>query len=103
MVRPWGFIRYRISEQWVASWKMNKALYEKYGGRIIFQQAGIEPVDAYRAQLKDIREKGGLKILKPEYVDIFSEFERYLEMGHNYLSENGEKYFHRPYWETADL
>lgn len=95
--------RYRVSEQWVARWKMNKSLYEKYGGRVIFQQAGIEPIDAYRAQLKDIREKGGLKILKPEYANIFDEFERYLDMGHNYLSENGRKYFDRPYWETANL
>jgi hypothetical protein len=94
--------RYRMSEQWVGHWKMNKALYAKYGGRIIFQQAGIEPIDAYRAQLKDIREKGGLKILKPEYANIFDEFERYLDMGHNYLSEHGHKYFDRPYWETAD-
>ena len=93
----------RFSEQWVARWKMNKALYEKYGGRIIFQQAGMEPIDAYRAQLKDIRKKGHLKILKPEYRDVFNELERYLNMGHNYLSENGKKHFNRPYWETADI
>jgi hypothetical protein len=95
--------RYRISELWVARWKMNKALFEKYGGRVIFQQAGIEPIDAYRAQLRDIREKGKLKILKPTYADLFSEFERYLDMGHNYLRDDGKKYFDRPYWETADL
>jgi hypothetical protein len=93
----------RMHEQWVARWKMNKALYEKYGGRVIFQQAGIEPIDAYRAQLKAIREKGGLQILEPEYGDVFRDFERYLDMGHNYLSENGDKYFDQPYWETADL
>lgn len=95
--------RRRIGMQWVASWKMNKALYKKYGGRVIFQQAGIEPIDAYRAQLKDIREKGALKILQPAYGDVFSEFERDLDMGHNYLSDDGDKYFDRPYWETADL
>ncbi len=95
--------RREISEQWVASWKMNKALYENYGGRVIFQQAGIEPIDAYRAQLKDIREKGDLKIVKPEYEDVFAEFERYLDMGHNFLDESDDKYFDRPYWETADL
>lgn len=95
--------RHRQNQQWVARWKMNKALYEKYGGRVIFQQAGIEPVDAYRAQLKDIREKGGLQILKPAYKDVFLDFERYLDMGHNYLNDNGDKYFDRPYWQTTDL
>jgi len=95
--------RHRQYTQWVARWKMNKALFEKYGGRIIFQQAGIEPIDAYRAQLKDIRQKGKLKILKPAYQDVFKDFERYLDMGHNYLKENGKRYFDQPYWETADL
>ncbi|MDH3637300.1 MAG: hypothetical protein OES09_02405, partial [Gammaproteobacteria bacterium] len=93
----------KSSERWVADWKMNKALFEKYGGRVIFQQAGIEPIDAYRDYLKDIKEKGGLKILKPEYADVFDDFERYLDMGHNYLSEPGDTFFSRPYWETVDL
>ncbi len=95
--------RRKISEQWVANWKMNKALFEKYGGRVIFQQAGIEPIDAYREHLKDIKEKGGLKIHKSEYTDVFDEFEQYLDMGHNYLSDPGETFFGRPYWETVDL
>ena len=95
--------RWKMSEQWVGRWKMNKTLYEKYGGRVIFQQAGIEPIDAYRAYLKDIREKGRLKILKVEYSDLFSEFEKYLDMNHHYLNENGGKYFRQPYWETAEF
>jgi len=93
----------KSSERWVASWKMNKALFQKYGGRVIFQQAGIEPIDAYRDYLKDIREKGGLEVLKPRYADVFDEFERYLDMGHNYLNEPGDTFFDRPYWETVDL
>jgi len=52
--------------------------------------------------LQDIK-KSGLKILKPEYVTVFDGFERYLNMGHNYLSEPGETFFCRPYWETLDL
>lgn len=95
--------RRRSSELWVARWKMNKALYDKYGGRVIFQQAGIEPIDAYREYLKDIRQKGDLKILKAVYLDVFDEFERYLMMDHNYLSEPGDRLFERPYWETTDL
>jgi hypothetical protein len=91
------------SRQWVARWKVNKALYDKYGGRVIFQQAGIEPIDAYRDYLNDIKSKGGLKILKPVYADVFDEFERYLDMGHNYLDQSDDRFFARPYWETVDL
>lgn len=97
------------SERWVARWKMNKALHKKYGGRIIFQQAGIEPIDAYREYLKDIRGKGDLKILASNYADVFDELDRYLDMDHHYMSEEeylreaGEEVFGQPYWETADL
>lgn len=34
----------RIATMTVTSWKFNKALYDKYGGRVIFQQAGYEPM-----------------------------------------------------------
>jgi len=95
--------RYRMSKQVVSRWKMNQALFKRYGGRVIFQQAGIEPIDAYREQLKDIRGKGALKILKPEYNDIFMNFERYLNMRHNYLSNKNNKYFNVPYWKTESL
>jgi len=92
-----------VSEQWVSSWKMNKALYEKYCGKVIFQQAGIEPIDAYRAQLKDIREKGHLKILKSNYINVFAEMEKYLALKHSYMGEDHPKFFDRPYWETVDM
>lgn len=95
--------RDKMARYTVARWKKNKALYEKYGGRVIFQQAGIEPIDAYRAQLRDIRKLGRLQILKPEFQDIFAPLERYLDMGHNYLPDTKEKkYFSKPYWETAN-
>ena len=54
---------------------MNKALYLKYGGRVIFQQAGIEPIDAYQAQLAAIKGDGGLKIIKTKYRDVFDDFD----------------------------
>tara|TARA_R110000737_G_scaffold318972_2_gene329988 strand:+ start:1814 stop:2578 length:765 start_codon:yes stop_codon:yes gene_type:complete len=31
----------------IQRWKVNKSLYEKYGGGIVFQQAGLEPSDAW--------------------------------------------------------
>ncbi|HEY0943857.1 MAG TPA: hypothetical protein VGD81_01275, partial [Opitutaceae bacterium] len=43
----------RHALEWVRAWKINKALYAQYGGRVIFQQAGPEPLDAYREFLKE--------------------------------------------------
>ena len=34
-------------------WKVNKALHDQYGGRIIYQQLGPEPLDAYRRFLEE--------------------------------------------------
>ncbi len=93
----------KIAKQWVSAWKTNKALFEHYGGRVIFQQAGIEPIDAYKNLLSDMKIKGKLQVLNPVYKDVLTEFERYLAMGHNTLSESGEHYFNRPYWQTNDL
>ncbi len=38
----------------VIKWKTDKALYEKYGGTVIFQQSNpFEPVGAYRKLIED--------------------------------------------------
>jgi hypothetical protein len=47
-----------IAERSVKNWKLSKALYEQYGGTVIFQQANpLEPVGAYRQFLEQM-EKG---------------------------------------------
>lgn len=43
--------------------KGNSALYAKYKGRVIFQQGGPEPLDAYREFLKEQEQKGVFKIM----------------------------------------
>lgn len=34
----------QMAQEFVRSWKINKALYEQYGGQVVFQQAGVEPL-----------------------------------------------------------
>lgn len=55
-------------------WKTNKALYEQYGGRIIFQQGGPEPLDAYRRFLEEAQARGEFEITNPA---LEGEFWRY--------------------------
>ena len=43
--------------------------------------------------VRDISKQGRLEVLNPEYAGVFDEFERYLDMGHNYLSEPGGHVF----------
>lgn len=92
----------RVATISVTSWKFNKALYEKYGGRIIFQQAGLEPIDAYKQFLDDHTKKKSFEIFDPSFNNIFESMYTYFEMGHNYLdNENTEKYFSKPWWDPT--
>lgn len=91
---------FRLSRIMVERWKLNKALFDKYGGRVIFQQFGIEPIDAYQALIEDIKIKGKLKILKPEYENIFAEQEAYNQSNsHSFIPEDS---FSTPYWELEN-
>ncbi len=94
---------YQVAEAMVQDWKINKLLYDAYGGKIIFQQAGLEPLEAYADFLKYIKEDGELKILNAAYQDTFGEMDQYLAMGHNVLPDNEKdmygNYFSTPYWQ----
>ena len=82
--------------QFIQQWKVNYALFKKYGGRVIFQQFGPEPIDAYRDFLKEQEKKGNFKIydgkLKPQFWDYF------VNDKHNFISKTkkeGEEIFEK--------
>lgn len=52
----------QIARSFILRHKINRALYRQYGGRVIFQQAGPEPLDAYRKFLEEHAEKGNFRI-----------------------------------------
>lgn len=53
----------QVAKHAVTMWKFNKSLYEKYGGRVIFQQFGIEPLDGYKRFLQEQEANGAFQIL----------------------------------------
>jgi hypothetical protein len=55
--------REQIAAAVILQWKINRALYRQYGGRIIFQQGGPEPLDAYRKFLQEMQARGDFTIL----------------------------------------
>jgi hypothetical protein len=55
--------REEIAGAFVLQWKINRALYRQYGGRIVFQQGGPEPLDAYRRFLEEARARGDFEIV----------------------------------------
>jgi len=54
--------RLEIADAFIRQWKINRALYEQYGGRIGYQQGGPEPLDAYRKFLEERQAAGDFKI-----------------------------------------
>lgn len=64
-------MRRAMAESVVRNWKVNAALHERYGGRIIYQQMGPEPLDACLALLQDAQAAGRFAINQPELEDAF--------------------------------
>ena len=87
-----------IATQWVSRWKINQALYKKYGGRVVFQQAGMEPVDAYRDFLKEQEQAGAFQIIDKQSA---ASFWRYFttDSMHRFCSkEEGDAAMTTPWW-----
>ena len=53
------------------NYKINQALWKEYGGRVIFQQFGPEPLDAYRSLLLEHQKKGTFEILDKSFEQAF--------------------------------
>lgn len=65
----------QMATKFVERWKFNKALYEKYGGRVIGQQMGPEPLDAYRDWLADEQKAGRYEIHDPKWEAALAEYQ----------------------------
>jgi len=52
-------------------WKINQSLYKKHGGGVVFQQAGLEPVDAWFAFFKSEANNGNLVFHDKDFEDQF--------------------------------
>lgn len=63
--------RAEVAAASIRQWKINGALQRKYGGRIIFQQAGPEPLDATRRFLEAAEAIGDFAIADPRLEEPF--------------------------------
>jgi len=54
--------RQRVWGPWITSFKANKALYEKYGGRVGLTKFGPEPIGALETLLREREKAGALRI-----------------------------------------
>ena len=64
-------MRRDMGRSMIRQWKLNRALYRQYGGRIIFQQFDPEPLDAYRHYLTERQAAGDFTIHRKDFEDAF--------------------------------
>jgi hypothetical protein len=94
--------RQAVASAFVRQWKLNQALYREYGGRIVYQQGGPEPLDAYRKFLEAQREQGAFEILNK---NLDERFWRYYtnDAIHSFYptgSEEERQAFAEPWWKS---
>jgi hypothetical protein len=93
-----------IAKSVILSWKLNKALYNQYKGRVIFQQAGLEPLDAFRMFFEQQQSKGKFKFFNKDAEDLFWDYWR--NVRHTVIKDpnEAEQMINTPWWlkERAD-
>lgn len=93
-------MRRDMARSMIRQWKLNRALYGQYGGRIIYQQLGPEPLDAYREYLEERQQAGDFTIKEPAFA---AEFWRYFtdDSIHSFMSPGSDdeaRAFNMPPW-----
>lgn len=85
----------------IRHWKINKALFEEFGGRLVRQQLGPEPIDAYRQFLEQAEAQGRFEVYGD---DRKAAFWRYFteEAMHDFIppgSDEERAAFAEPFWQ----
>jgi hypothetical protein len=97
--KRWQEAQLKVSAVWVKQWKVNQSLFREFGGRIIFQQAGWEPIDAYRKLLEQYEMRKAFVVHDPALREaVYS----YFKLKFTYADEQKARfYFEKPYWERT--
>lgn len=82
----------------VKHFKINQVLFKKYGGRVIFQQAGVEPLDAYRDFLLEEQKKGRFTINDKDDEAAFWKYFTDDKTHTFFSSDEGPKMMEKPFW-----
>jgi len=80
------------ARQFIVAWKIERELHRTYGGRVIFQQAGPEALDARRQLFEQAEENGDLRF---EDAGVRHLFYYYANMKHTVIDE---KAIERPWF-----
>jgi len=83
------------------NWKFQKHLYERFGGgRILWQQSGLEAFDSRREWLETLEKRGDFRITDPELRSVFYEYWTTMNHGSFLTGDKGriKREFLKPEW-----
>lgn len=88
----------RVASAFIEQWKVNQAMYRKYGGRVIFQQGGAEPLDAYHEFFKAAQKTGEFRVLNKEFEQALWSYYT-TDNIHKFIPESErEQAINTPWW-----
>lgn len=91
----------KVARSFILKWKVHKSLFDKYGGRVIFQQAGPEPIDAYRMFLEEEKKRGNFTFIDKSLEDSFWNYFKNDKIHTFYSEEEGKKLINDPWWSKS--
>ena len=86
-----------VGTEMIRSWKISRALFETYGGTVIFQQGNpFEPVGALRDFLREMERAQAFEIFDPE---LKKQFWTYFEQKHPFVVPPDKVDYSEPWWK----
>jgi hypothetical protein len=94
-------MRREMARASIERWRLNHELHHQYGGRVIFQQFGPEPLDAYRRFLEQREADGSFTITEPSFEDGFWHYFRDDSLHSFYDVGSAAGVLETPPWKVA--
>ena len=94
----------QVARAFVEQWKVNQAIYRQYGGRVVYQQGGAEPLDAYHEFFKVAQKSGEFTIINKAFEPALWRYYTNDSI-HQFVPESGdekEKAINTPWWMMED-
>jgi hypothetical protein len=85
-----------LRREFIVAWKVERELHRKYGGRVIWQQFGLEALDGRRLLFEEAEKKGDLKF---DDTGVRRLFYYYANMQHTFVEA---KYLEERPWFLGD-
>lgn len=89
-----------VASATILDWKVSKALYERYGGKVFCSgNAGLETPGALKALIEERLATYGISLIDPDYQDLFDDFQPVVSRDAFPVSRRlAEDYFREPWW-----